>query len=183
MLNLPLYNPDISLVAIGPGSWKGLLFGIKQGVETIKMEQIESNPELKSEEPQAITEPNSVPKKEEPVSESQILIEDFPIKFQDSGIMKLPTIAFIPSKNLTGFTYVPRRMLKYFHEREDAAEAANGAMQVIMELKRRYEPTDLEFGKEDFRKTEVHEDEMERFQRVESFDNMGPVGEFLEIYN
>lgn len=159
MMNLPEYDPDVGIVAIGPMTWKGALFGLKQGVETEKMDERDSG-DKSTDTP--------------------------PMLFQQSGIIKLPVVGYIHAKELQGFESFPRRMLNYFHERDDALKAAKAAMDVVLDNRRHFLPADTSLGSEHFVATQFDASDGEDFQEsvriVEKFDSIGQLGDFLQVY-
>jgi hypothetical protein len=167
MLNRPSYDPNQAVVAVGPMAWKGALFGLKEGIEGERETAAEAKDEkiVKDLKNDGISKFNRGPLR---------------------GIKQLPTLAFIPAKELTGWSLVPRRMLYWFYQRDDANAVADATMAMILESKRAYTDSDFENGSDDFVKTvfepETGDDEREKVLAVEEFGGMGELGQYLTVY-
>ena len=131
MLNLPKYNADSGLVLIGPDAWRGILHGLNKSIYN-GMPEAETHKESisnKSLEGSA----TDVHVKEDTVSCAKDHAVKWTADIASSGvelapvyISDYPPIGYIPHQDLTGWSYVPRRVFNWFHYRSFAKLMGDG---------------------------------------------------------
>ena len=131
----PKYNPNHHIVAVGTDAWKEVLSGINEGC--LSSRQAEQPAPIKKEGDEKANE--EIIKQVIPLSQDNMpIINNSPSSHPSTdNSISLPTLGFIPGRNLVGWKYFPYRIFRWFVERDVLQEIGTEALKIALNEKTR----------------------------------------------
>ncbi|RKO91213.1 inner membrane protein import complex subunit Tim54-domain-containing protein [Blyttiomyces helicus] len=178
----PKYLPENGLVAVGPGAWREMLRGLREGCLA------ERPPPPPAEDPLPTPTPSIDgetlnPDVPTPTPTPAPTPASTPLDLSDTNIpqIPLPPVGYITGRNMVGWSKFPARIYAWFHERDTIAEVGEEALQIAFGRTREFRDSDANRGADDY----YHVADLEQEQE----DAVAPVAleygvrEKLWIYN
>ncbi|KAJ1567491.1 mitochondrial import inner membrane translocase subunit tim54 [Cladochytrium tenue] len=132
-----VYRPEDALVAVGPEAWDAVLAGIHDGVAGPRPPSVPAvaDDSAAANGPTDASGPSAFDAFDAAAAEAATAAPP--------GLppgMELPPLAYIPSSDLTGWSYVPRRIYKWFSHRVAMRSVGEEALKVVLEGRREFQP-------------------------------------------